>query len=268
MIAPRALVLAALFVAGSVAGAGAVTLASSASTPPPRLVTGLMFGPDYELTPDGTITLTVDVFNPSDDDLPVNVISIAGWPVPEEASSTQVLSARSWTPIEVNAVLDCAATPSDSIELDAGSDSLDVSLEPAIHGQLSFVHGEHCGSSRQIRVETEIESVSDLGDGLRIDLRVLGHGLRLVGNLQINDARTSLPGSSVALVGLPAELGVDGSTVVTTRWTVFDTCVLASESMPNPNITFATEDNFTLDGWLGARGVAVFTRYAVAGCAE
>ncbi len=268
MSAPRALVLAALFTAGSVAGAGAVALASSTSSPPPRLVTGLMFGPDYELTPDGAIRLTVDVFNPSDDDLPVTVTSIAGWPVPGEALSTQVLSARSWTPIEVNAVLDCAATPADFIELDAGSELLDVSLEPAIHGQLSFVHGDHCGSGRQIRVETEIESVSDVGDGLRIDLRLLVHGRQPIENLQINDARTSLPGSSVALVGLPAELGVDGSIVLTTRWTVFDACVLARQATPYPNITFATDENFALETSLGERGVAVFTRYAAAECAE
>lgn len=266
MTTPRALVLAALFIAGSVAGAGAVALASSTSSPPPRLVTAT-FGPNYELSSDGAIALTVDVFNPSDDDLPVTVTSIAGWPVPEGTLSKQVLAGRSWTQIEVNAALDCAATPSDLIELDAGSELLVVSLEPAIHDHLSFVHGEHCGSGRQVRVETEVESVSNVGDGLRIDLRLLGHGRQPIGNLQITDARTSLPGSSVTLVGLPAELGVDGSIVLTTHWTVHDACVLAHEAMPEPNITFATGENFALDTWLGERGVAVFARYAAAECA-
>lgn len=265
MSAPRAVVLAVCFVAGSVAGAGAVALASS--SPPPRLVAAA-FGLNDELTSEGAITFAIDVFNPSDDDIPVTVTSIAGWPVPDEELGTDVLVGRSWTEIAVNAALDCAAMRSDLIELDARSESLAVALEPSVLGQLRFVHGEHCGSGRQLSVEAEIESVSDVGDGLRIDLRLPGHGRQSIGDLRITDARTSLPGSSVELARPPAQLGVDGAIVVTTKWTVHDACVLAREAMPEPNITFATEENFALDTWLRERGVAVFARYAAAECVE
>lgn len=66
---------------------------------------------------------------------------------------------------------------------------------------------------------------------------------------------------------MPAELGIDSSIVLTAHWTIYDACVLAREAVPEPSITFATEDD-TVSTWLGDRGVAAFTRYAAAECAE
>jgi hypothetical protein len=119
--------LAALFITGTIAGAGAVALTSSASSSPPNLVTGPLLNSEFEHPAEGLVTLTVDLFNSSEHDLPVVVRSFAGWPVSGSEADPEVLSARTWTPLEITVAPDCDAVLTEVMAVDAGPHSLDVS---------------------------------------------------------------------------------------------------------------------------------------------
>ena len=192
MIAPRAMALAALFVAGTIAGAGGVALASSASGSPPSLVTAPLLNSDYERSAEGLVTLAVDVFNSSEQDVSVVVRSFAGWPVSGSETETEVLSAGTWTQLKIIAAPDCDAVLTEVMAVDAGSYSLDVPLGQDIPHILRRVHDEFCGLEPYIFATTEVESATADDQGLRVDLRLLGHGRRAQGDLQLIDARSPL----------------------------------------------------------------------------
>lgn len=166
--------LAALFVAGTIAGAGGVALASSASGSRPSLVTAPLLNSDYERSAEGVVTLAVDVFNSGEQDVPDVVRSFAGWPVSGSETETEVLSAGAWTQLEIIAAPDCDAVLTEVMAVDAGSYSLDVPPGRDIP---------------RISRRTEVDSATADDHGLRIDLRLLGHGRRALGDLQLIDAR-------------------------------------------------------------------------------
>lgn len=143
MTASRAMALAALFVTGTIAGAAAVALASSASSSPPSLVAGSLLSSDSENSAEGFVTLTIDVFNSSEADLPVMVRSFAGWPVSE--TDAEVLPARAWTQLEITTAPDCEEVLTEVMAVDVGSYPLDVSLDPGIGGILRRVRDEFAG---------------------------------------------------------------------------------------------------------------------------
>jgi len=257
--------MAALFVAGTIAGAGAVALASSASGSPPSLVTAPLVHSDYERSVDNLATLAVDVFNSSEQDVPVVVRSIAGWPASRSETETKVLSARTWTHLEIIAAPDCDAVLTDVMTVDAGSYSIDVPLGQEIPRILRRVHDEFCGPDPYVFAEAEVESANADDQGLRIDLRLLGHGRRPVGDLQLIHARSRLPGSSFHVTNLPETLAVDGSTVLDAYWTV-DDCTVALQAIIRPAVTFITQQGVVVEAPLDDRGVAALARYIANEC--
>jgi hypothetical protein len=263
--APRAMALAALFVAGTIAGAGAVALASSASGSPPSLVTAPLLNSDYERSAEGLVTLAVDVFNSSEQDVPVVVRSFGGWPVSASETEPEVLSAGTWTQLEIIAAPDCDAVLTEVMAVDAGSYSLDVPLGQDIPHILRRVHDEFCGVEPYLFATTEVESATADDQGLRIDLRLLGHGRRAPGDLQIIDARSPLLGSTFRVTNLPATLAVDGSTVLDAHWTV-DDCTLALQAMARPAVTFITQQGVAVEAPLDDRGAVVLARYIANEC--
>lgn len=265
MTAPRAMALAALFVAGTIAGAGAVALASGASGSPPSLVTAPLLNSDYERSAEGLVTLAVDVFNSSEQDVPVVVRSFGGWPVPGSETEPEVLSAGTWTQLEIIAAPDCDAVLTEVMAVDAGSDSLDVPLGQDIPHILRRVHDEFCGVEPYLFATTEVESATADDQGLRIDLRLLGHGRRALGDLQIIDARSPLLGSTFRVTNLPATLAVDGSTVLDAYWTI-DDCTLALQAIARPAVTFTTQQGVVVEAPLDDRGAVALARYTANEC--
>ncbi len=268
MTTPRMLGLTALFVAGTIVGAGAVALASSASSSIPRLVMGQLVLSEYELASDGAVTLTVDLFNTGRHDVSAIVSSVAGWPGPDAELAEYVLSARAWTQIDVNVVPDCDAQPTDVVELEIDTNRLVVPLEAALLDQVRFIRDDHCGLNRNLFLEGEVDSAV-LDDGsLRMDLRLPGHNRPPIGSLHVTGAQAPLAGRVIEVTGTPAELTADESTVLTTQWTI-DDCELALSALSEPgNFTLTTEEAFTLDIWLDDRGTALLARYTAAECAE
>jgi hypothetical protein len=263
--APRAIALAALFVAGTIAGAGAVALASSASGSPPSLVTAPLLNSDYERSAEGLVTLAVDVFNSGEQDVPIVVRSFAGWPVSGSGTDTEVLSARTWTQLEIIAAPDCDVMLTEVMAVDAGSYSLDVQLGRDIPRILRRVHDEFCGLEPYLFATMEVDSATADDQGLRIDLRLLGHGRRALGDLQIIDARPPLPGSTFRVTNVPETLAVDGSTVLDAYWTV-DDCTVALQAIARPAVTFITQQGVVVEAPLDDRGAAAFARYIANEC--
>jgi hypothetical protein len=261
--APRATALAALFVTGTIAGAAAVALASSASSAPPSLVAGSLLSSDSENSAEGFVTLTIDVFNSSEADLPVMVRSFAGWPVSE--TDLEVLPARAWTQLEITTAPDCAGMLTEVTAVDAGSYSLDVPLDPGIPGILRRVRDEFCGMDPRVFAETKVESATAEDQGLRMDLRLLGHGRRPLGDLQIIEAHSGIPGGTLHVTNLPEILGVDGSIVLDAYWTI-DDCTVALQAIVRPAVTFITAENVAVEAPLDDRGVAAFARYVANEC--
>lgn len=265
MTAPRAMALAALFVAGTIAGARGVALASSASDSPPTLVIAPLLNSDYERSAEGLVTLAVDVFNSSEQDVPVVVRSFAGWPVSGSGTETEVLSAGAWTQLEIIAVPDCDVVLTEVMAVDAGSYSLDVQLGRDIPRILRRVHDEFCGLEPYLFATTEVESATADDHGLRIDLRLLGHGRRALGDLQIIDARSDMLGSTFRVTNVPETLAVDGSTVLDAYWTV-DDCTMALQAPTRPAVTFITQQGVVVQAPLGDRGAAALARYIANEC--
>lgn len=263
MTASRAMALAALFVTGTIAGAAAVALASSASSSPPSLVAGSLLSSDSENSAEGFVTLTIDVFNSSEADLPVMVRSFAGWPVSE--TDAEVLPARAWTQLEITTAPDCEEVLTEVMAVDVGSYPLDVSLDPGIGGILRRVRDEFCGLDAHVFAETKVASATADDQGLRMDIRLRGHGRRPLGDLQIIDSHSGLTGGTFNVTNLPEILGVDGSTVLDAYWTI-DDCTEALLAIVRPAAIFITEEGVTVEAPLDDRGVAALARYIANEC--
>lgn len=264
MTAPRATTLAALFVAGTIAGA--VALASSAAGSPPSLATGPVLTSDYGRSAEGLVTLAVDVFNSSEQDVPIVVRSFAGWQMSGNEPAGEVLPARTWSRLEITTAPDCDAALTEVMTLDAGSYSLDVPLDPGIPGILRRVHNEFCELEPYVFATAEAEAATADDQGLHIDLRLLGHGREPLGDLQITDARSRLPGSTFRVTNLPVTLAVGGSTMLDAYWTV-DDCTVALQAIVRPAITFSTEEDVVVEAPLDDRGVAALARHIANQCA-
>ncbi|HEX6336308.1 MAG TPA: hypothetical protein VFZ85_05090 [Jiangellaceae bacterium] len=265
MTAPRSTTLAALFVAGTIAGAGGVALASSAAGSPPSLATGPLLSSDYELSAEGLVTLAVDVFNSSEQDVPVVVKSVAGWQVSGSEPDSEVLPARTWTRLEITTMPDCDAVITEVMTLDAGSYSLDVPLEHGIPQMLRRLHDEFCGLDPYVFATMEVASATADDQGLGMSLRLLGHGREPLGDLQITDTRPSLSGSTFRVTNLPVTLAVEGSTMLDAHWTV-DDCTVALQAIVRPAVTFVTEERVVIEAPLDDRGVALLARYIANVC--
>ncbi|HEX5994765.1 MAG TPA: hypothetical protein VFY84_06450 [Jiangellales bacterium] len=265
MTAPRAMTLAALFVTGSIAGAAAVTLASNASDAPPTLIAGPVSYVDYEQSADGLVSLTVEMFNASERAVPVAVTSIAGWLVSISDANTPVVPPGTWTQLEITAAANCDVERTNAIAVDAGAHKLAVELDQSLDHILHSVHDELCGSTPYVFATTEVESATADDQGLRIDLRLLGHGHRPAGDLHIIDAHSRLTGTTFHVANLPRELPVDGSTAVDAYWIV-DDCPMALDAMVHPAVTFLTMEGVLVEAPLDDRGVAVLARYIAQRC--
>lgn len=266
MTTPRMLSLAALFVAGTITGAGAVALASSSPSSPPNLVMGQLFRDNYELTSNGALTLAVELFNTGQEDVSVIVGSVAGWPT--EGGPGHLLSARAWTQIDISAVPTCDAPAVDVMALDVDGTPLSVPLEPVVLDQVRFILEEHCGSNRYVYLDSEVASAIEDDGRLRMDLRLPGHGRPPIGTLHITEGRSQLRGSVVELAHPPAALPATAPIVVTTYWTI-DDCELALPALSEPPVlSFSTVEGFTVQTRSDSRGVAAVARHVAAECGQ
>jgi hypothetical protein len=67
------------------------------------------------------------------------------------------------------------------------------------------------------------------------------------------------------VTSLPAELAVDGSTVLDAYWTI-DDCTVALQAIARPAVTFITEEGVTVEAPLGDRGVGALARHIANKC--
>jgi hypothetical protein len=212
------------------------------------------------------VTLAVDVFNSSEQDVPVVVRSLPDGRCPGAGrTDTEVLSAGTWTQLEIIAAPDCDVVLTEVMAVDAGSYSLDVQHGRDIPRILRRVHDEFRELEPYLFATTEVESATADDQGLRIELRLLGHGRRALGDLQIIDARSPLLGSTFRVTNVPETLAVCGSTVLDAYWTV-DDCTMALQAITRPAVTFITQQGVVVEAPLDDRGAAAFARYIANEC--
>lgn len=219
MSTPRVAILAGLFIAGGLTGAGGTAVLTGAERTV-DLVAGehiVSQQPGSEMGPNGGLAVTIDVYNPEERSVNVEPVAIGGWEVITDLAETITAKGRSWTAISFEVTPDCKGEAAGTLDLATDDAASELALTDEAVTMLTSWRGTYCGAGG-MTLEPAVEARSWEGDTFVLDVRVPGHGRPGLGELTIEAVSAGVP-YAVEAEGLPATLPVDGSITLTTRWT-------------------------------------------------
>lgn len=218
MTTPRVAILAGLFVAGGLAGAGGVALLTVNDAESVALIAGeqAMFG-QGDVGPSGGLEITIDVYNPHERSLSVEPLAVGGWETIDGPSAPVNAAPHVWTAVPLEAIPDCEGDVEGTVAAAVDGTVRELELTGEVVGYLDQQRERHCGVDG-IVLRPTIESRSWDGDNYILDVRVPAHGRQGLGDVTIDAIRAGVP-YAVEADGLPATLPVEGSITFTTRWT-------------------------------------------------